>query len=92
MIGRCLVCGLDTENYPQHWRMHDTPSLVDPARTVVIERLNLTLRLELGLPAGSGAVTWPGPTVPARLPGIGDLRVDELLNVVDVGEAGGSRV
>lgn len=40
-------------------------------RVVEIEADNVALRDSLGWPAGSGSVLWNGPTVPARLPGIG---------------------
>ena len=53
---RCLVCGLSPEKYPSHWRMHDrdVEDAFDADRVVWVESLNLTLRIELGLPPWSG--------------------------------------
>lgn len=75
----CAVCGLSPEQYPRHGRLHEPAETFDVDRVVEVEAVNVSLRISLGFRPGSGAEGWPGPTLPARLPGIGGtpLRRDD---------------
>jgi hypothetical protein len=67
----CAVCRLNIDDYPNHARLHDPAREFDAGRVAQVERLNLTLRIELGYAPGSGGTGW-WATVPPTLPGIGE--------------------